>query len=486
MAASRRSVEAALGAALGAPQAGGAPLAVGPASPLALAYSGGLDSTVLLNVAARLLGGRRLLALHVHHGLQPAAEAWVGHCARACERLGVAFRALRAAGRPAPGESLEAWARERRYALLLEAAREAGAAALLTAHHADDQLETFLLQLARGSGPDGLAGIAPRDCRAGVVLLRPLLGLSRAELLAHARSLGLDWVEDPTNADPLRPRNAVRHRLAPVLHEVLPGLRERLPATLALLADARETLAGQGLADLAAARLETDRPVAARAGAPAGPLRLDRRSLAALPPARRRYALRAWLGAIGAPPAPMARLEAMRDQLLDGTAARGEVAHAGWRLVRQGDRLYAWPAPALPPPPEAAELRWHGEPELTLPGGERIRFLAADDGVSAVWLRGRPLRTGTPAGSARLRPAAGRPTRSLRNLWQEAGVPVCLRGAFPALHVEGRLLWAAPFGMDQGAEWPRDGERVAIAWRPAGPADPRAWWATGPVGTPTI
>jgi len=491
MARSRKSADAALGAALAAPDSG-------PGGPVAIAYSGGLDSTVLLNAAVRRLGAGHLLALHVHHGLQPAADGWVDHCSAACARLGVRFRVLYAAGSPARGDSLEAWARERRYALLLSAARAAGAVALLTAHHADDQLETVLLQLARGAGPDGLAGIAARHRRDGVLLLRPLLGLDRAALLADAREHGLQWVEDPTNADPDRPRNAIRLRLAPVLHEVLPTLRDGLPATLALLADACETLAERARTDLADAQVDCDRwssnddPAAPGSAADAGErlppdtARLDRQVLAALPPARQRYALRAWLAALGAPAAPHNRLEAMRAQLVEGGNVRGEVSHAGWCLVRQGDRLHAWRVADLRLAPAEAVVTWRGEPEIDLPGGDRIRFVPAPDGVSADWLRDRPLHTGVPATSARLRPVAGRSARTLKNLWQEAGVPVRLRTAFPALRVEGRLLWAAPFGMDRGPDWPRGGQCVVVAWRPAGPGDPRRWWPARPDRAPTL
>ncbi len=221
--------------------------------PWAVGFSGGLDSTVLLHALVRVAGASRVLALHVDHGLQTASGAWAAHCEAVCARLGVRCLVLRAEGAPARGDSVERWARTERYRLLRAAAREARAAALLTAHHADDQLETVLLALARGSGLDGLTGIAARDVRHGVVLLRPLLALDRAALEADARARGLEWVEDPSNADPAFARNALRARAMPALRAALPGLAAQLPDALALLAQARGTLDALAQADLAGA-----------------------------------------------------------------------------------------------------------------------------------------------------------------------------------------------------------------------------------------
>ncbi|HRO61648.1 MAG TPA: tRNA lysidine(34) synthetase TilS, partial [Burkholderiaceae bacterium] len=217
-----------------------------------VAFSGGLDSTVLLHAAVELLTSaaagsavesrKRLLAIHVDHRLQAPSAEWARHCVESAASLGVDCRVVRLAGAPRQGESVEAWAREHRYAAFVSVAAEVGAAALLTAHHADDQLETFLLRLARGAGLDGLVSIEPDTMRGSLRLLRPFLGLPHSVLEAWARSHGLAWIEDPSNRNETLLRNAVRRQLIPEIDRVLPMLRQRLPETLAALRKERDRL----------------------------------------------------------------------------------------------------------------------------------------------------------------------------------------------------------------------------------------------------
>jgi tRNA(Ile)-lysidine synthase len=444
MARSRRSVESALGDGFAGLSASGR---------IAVAYSGGLDSTVLLHAAVAGLGASRVLALHVHHGLQPAADGWVAHTRAQALGLGAAYRSLRVDGSPRPGDSVEHWARTRRYRLLLQAARDAAVAALLTAHHADDQLETLLLALARGCGLDGLTGLAGDEPRGGVRLLRPLLGIERSELAAYAREAGLAWVEDPTNADLARPRNAVRALAVPGLRAALPGLAGGVRQSLALLAEARATVDAVAAADVAAA---AERLV---------PRALSRAVLAALPGPRQSAALRAWLVAQGAPAPGRSTVEQMRAQLVLGRCAHGEVRHAGWIVRRHRDRLTAaadadWPAPA-----PRSTVRWRGEASLRAAGDLSVDVIDEPGGIDPVWLRAQPLEVGPARSAGRLRLRADGPARTLKNLWQEAGVPPWWRGALPAVTVGGRLLAAAPFGMDRGADWPRAAAGVALVPR---------------------
>lgn len=453
MAKSRTSVDEALGAALAAPDPTDPSAPADPDRPWAVAYSGGLDSSVLLEATARLAGPQRVLALHVHHGLQPAAEAWVEHCAARAARLGVAFRALTASGAPARGDSVEGWAREARYRLLLGAAREARAAALLTAHHADDQLETLLLALARGTGLDGLTGIAARDRREGVTLLRPLLKLERSALAAQARDRALDWVEDPSNANPEFARSALRARAMPALRATLPGLAGRTHDALEALRQARAAIEEIAARDLESARGE--------AGT------LDRRALAPLSGPRRAAALRAWVAGLGVPPPSRARLAQIEAQLLDGRSTRGEVVHAGLRLARYRDALLA--APAVVPPATERRVRWTGEAQIALGRDGALRFAPVGTGLASGWLAAQTLRIGAAGSGERLRPSAGRPSRTLKNLRQEWGVPPWRRDAYPAVWVGPRLLLAAPFGLDRGEHWPTASPGIEIEWVPAEP-----------------
>lgn len=427
-------------------------------SPLAVAYSGGLDSTVLLHAARARLNPSQVLALHVHHGLQPAADAFAAHCARQAERLGLELVAMRASGAPGAGENIEQWARTQRYRLLLEAARERRVAALLTAHHADDQLETVLLALARGCGLDGLLGIEPQGDRDGVRLIRPLLGFDRRALDAFARSHGLVWIEDPSNADLRFRRNAVRARLLPVLEAVLPGMAGRLPATLEVLREAQAQLQAQASADLEAARRRC----------PAGQT-LDRGYLAELPVARRHAALRAWLVSLGERVPTRAKLFEIARQLVLAPGPHGLVTHGDCRLLRDQDRLWAI-APAAVRALEAFDWVWTGAPGCELPGSGQLGFEQAARGLDPSWLSGRRLRIAPVAGSVRLRTRPTGPRRSVKNLRQELGLPAALRGAFPGVWTaEGSLLYVAPFGMDESPSLPWAEPGIRLTWRGTDP-----------------
>lgn len=252
-----------------------------------MAWSGGLDSTLLLHllVTARRSAGRglRLRAIHVDHGLQPAAAGFRDFCERTARRWRVPLEVLRVRVPRRAGDSLEEAARNARRAAL--AAALAPGELLLTAQHADDQLETVLLALLRGAGPRGLAGMpAVAPLRQGR-LLRPLLEYDRAAIRAAAEAAGLDWIEDPTNTDPRFDRNYLRSA-------VLPRLRARWPAAARTAArSARHAADAAGWLE-AQARRDLD---AAADGAG-----LDVAVLRRYAPARRASLLRAWIRRSGA------------------------------------------------------------------------------------------------------------------------------------------------------------------------------------------
>ncbi len=195
-----------------------------PDASLCIALSGGVDSVALLHAAREVTahhGGLRLRALHVDHGLQPASLDWAAICRELCERLGVRCEVLELHLVPRKGESVEAEARTERYSALA-AALEPGES-LLTAHHADDQLETVLLQLFRGAGVAGLAAMPECAPLGPGHHLRPLLQVARVDLVAYAQALGLQWIEDPMNREARYDRSYLRH-------EVLPAILARWPA----------------------------------------------------------------------------------------------------------------------------------------------------------------------------------------------------------------------------------------------------------------
>ena len=192
--------------------------------PLLVGYSGGLDSTALLHLLAREPAHRGLRAIHVHHGLQPEADAWADHCARTCAALGIGLEIVRVQVARDTGEGLEAAARRARMAAFAQALENDGVLAL--AHHRDDQAETFLLRALRASGSDGLGAMRPWRRFGPGWLWRPLLDLPRQALVDYARAHGLDWIEDPSNASDDHDRNYLRRRVLSLLRER--GLRRVL------------------------------------------------------------------------------------------------------------------------------------------------------------------------------------------------------------------------------------------------------------------
>jgi len=223
---------------------------------VAVALSGGRDSVALLCAVAALPEARARdpIAIHVHHGLSARADAWQASCEALCQRLRVPLAARRVSVDPADPEGMEAAARRARYAALSAAAVEAKAAVVLLAHHQDDQAETLLLQLARGAGPHGLAGMAEaRTDEGGLIWLRPLLRLPRSAIDAWVRSRGLAFVDDDSNALPRHRRNALRLAVVPAFARIFPGYPGTLARAAALQADAArliDDLAAQDLAPL--------------------------------------------------------------------------------------------------------------------------------------------------------------------------------------------------------------------------------------------
>lgn len=296
--------------------------------PLAVAYSGGADSTVLLLAAARRWPGQ-VQAIHVHHGLQEAADAFEQHCRHACAELGVPLQVRRVHARNALGESPEDAARQARYQALARAARDAGLQAVLLGQHADDQVETLLLALSRGAGLPGIAAMPPVFQRDGMVFVRPLLALPARAIRDWVAEHGLLVVEDPTNADTSFTRNRIRHLLLPALEEAFPQYRETFARSARHAAQAQELLESVAVEDLAR-----------MGGTPAIT------ALQVLPRARQANVLRHWLRSAHAASASAAQLEELLDQVGDCRTrghhirikvGNGFVERSGERLVYRSE-----------------------------------------------------------------------------------------------------------------------------------------------------
>lgn len=436
---------------------------------LAVACSGGLDSMALLRLAHAWAAGQgvALFAFHVHHGLSPNADAWLAHCEQACAALGVRFDSRRVDVTKGK-DGIESAARKLRYRALGEMCVAHGVPLLLTAHHLDDQAETVLLQLLRGSGPAGLSGMDAAN-RApdllgdlALVMARPLLPVSRRQLEDYAGAEGVTWVEDESNSDPRHARNALRHGVMPALAASFPGFQARLARGAAHVQAAQRILDEVAAQDLAAC-LDGDTVDLVRLG------RLSRdRADNAL---RRLFAVRglampstAWLGEM------VSQLFSARED------AQLKVTHPACHIRRHRGKLHI--TPRLPDlagmrdpddegvlVKEGQTFRWNGEAALAFPDyGGVLHFDASGIGFDPGWLRAHALTIDFRQGGERLKLAANRPTRGLKAHYQALGVPAWERERAPVLRAGPDLLFAAGIGMDCHHMSAGEGARIALRW----------------------
>jgi tRNA(Ile)-lysidine synthase len=436
---------------------------------LAIAFSGGLDSSVLLHLAHAYAREHAiaLFAFHVHHGLSPNADAWRAHCEQACRELGVSFD-QRQVTIPQNKSGTEAAARKLRYAALGEMCRAHDVPLLLTAHHLDDQAETVLLQLLRGSGPAGLSGMDTANRAqsllgdSNLVMARPLLSVSRAELEAYAREHGVDWVDDESNADPRYARNALRHQVMPLLAQAFPGFQQRFARSAAHAQSAQRLLDELAEQDLHAC-LEGDALDVAR-------LRLLTRD-------RILNLLRHWFAIRGLAMPSTAWLDELVQQLLDARDdAQMLVTHPDAHLRRHRGRLYITPKLAdlagMRDPDDAGIIDkhgesfvWCGEAQISFPAyGGILHFEPAEQGFDADWLRAQPLLIDFRKGGERLKLAANRPTRSLKAHYQACDIPAWERTRLPIVSSNEKLLFAAGLGMDCRHFGRGSGTLIALRW----------------------
>lgn len=393
-------------------------------APLKIAYSGGMDSHVLLHALAalRAQSSLRLSAIHVDHGLLPASRDWAGHCEAVCAQLGVPYHLERVRVDVSGGEGVEAAARRARYAAL--ARHVAGGEVLLTAHHQDDQAETVLLQLLRGTGMHGLAGMPGLAAFSAGQHARPLLGFSRAALQSYAEARGLRWVEDPSNEDVGFRRNQLRHEVFPVLNRHWPGAAESLARTARHAGDCMQLLDDLGAADLAVCL-----------SGPAGQA-LSIPAVVALPPARQRNLLRYWLRARGFLAPSAAHLEEVVGRLGAPTRSRHACfAWPGTEIHRYRDELHAMPP--LGPVDAQMDIVWSLSGTLALPGlGMVLRAVPVTGrGLSLARLAGKDIHVRLRQGGETCRLPGRTHHHKLKKLLQEEGVVPWLRNRLPLLFV---------------------------------------------------
>ena len=414
-----------------------------PYRQLLVGFSGGLDSTVLLH---RLMlwreqePGVQIRAIHVHHGLSPNADRWVAHCESLCKAWHIPMIVERVTLHD-EGLGTEAQARKARY-LAFEKALQVGEA-LVTAQHLDDQCETFLLALKRGSGPAGLSAMPVRTGFAGTQLIRPLLGETRISLEKWAQDHNLCWIDDESNQDDSYDRNFLRLRIVPLLTERWPHFAEATARSAALCAE-QESLLDELLTEELASVISTE-----------GGLKIE--PLEAMSPVRRAALIRRWLAAHHAQmpsrtmlnriweEVALAREDATPRLHLGGFEVRRYKGELWWVKYRPSmtDQIIDWRDPSVPLMVPQGSVCFADGGHIRLPKPDEqvtIRFKAC--GILHI--------VGRHGG------------RKLKKIWQEYNIPPWLRDTTPLLFYGETLIAAAGVFVTQEG-WVEKG--VQLEWK---------------------
>jgi tRNA(Ile)-lysidine synthase len=419
------------------------------ASVSALASSSSSSSSLSSSSAARRLRASSLRAIHVHHGLHPNADKWAAHCSKLASKLHVPLKVIKVQVPRTRGESLEASARDARYAALAGALKPGEV--LLTAHHQDDQLETVLLQMLRGAGVPGLAAMPEVAPFAAGRLARPLLTRSRLDLAEWASAHQLAWIDDDTNTDERFDRNYLRRTVLPVIRARWPGAGAAGSRTARHAAEARRLLDALALADVERAAFGAS---------------LSTQTLRALDTDRRRNALRFWIARAGFSVPDTRRLDELAGPLLDARADANPQLRWNDALVeRHADILsirstvpLQLASPAAPNAPQPAASApsvgqawdWRESPQLQLvaPCAGTLALVRDPHGPLDLDALPEILSVQPRRGGEALRPSPRARTRKLKTLLQEAKLPPAQREQLPLLYAGGKLIAVADRWLD--------------------------------------
>jgi tRNA(Ile)-lysidine synthase len=417
---------------------------------VAVAASGGRDSTALLHCTRQAAAalGLQVLALHVHHGLNPDADAWWAHVQRQCQRWGVSFIGRRLSTQPAVGDSVEAWARRERYAALHAMAVAAGCDLVLLAHHRRDQAETWLLQALRGGGPSGLASMARQATTDDLCWVRPWLDMPREAVEAYVRRHRLSHIEDSSNDDVRFARNRLRAQVWPPLLQAFPD------AEVTLCAAATRSHEAAALArEVAGWDLPT-----IQCGAD---MHIGRWLL--LPPARRLNALRAWLSQTlqRGPPQPL--VDRLCHELPSCRNGQWDAPSAQLRVYRG---VLSVTAALLPTPafggPVVLDLSQPGR--WAVPGwaGHVITAPVNSGGIATAQLTS--VQAQARRGGEQFQLARSSIPRSLKKQYQARGVPAWQRDGPLLFSPQGALLFAPGLGVNGSAQAAAGDAQLGLSW----------------------
>ncbi len=438
--------------------------------------SGGIDSVALLDVVLRDAAALEasVAAVHVHHGISRHADEWVMFCRDLCRRRRVPLRVERVDIGPWRDQhGVEAAARIARYRVFVQLDSDA----VLLAQHLDDQAETVLLQLLRGAGAAGLAAMgSERTDWATLIptgqtppesvpkIVRPLLGVSRAEIAAYASHRRLRWIEDDTNADERFARNRLRRRVMPVLVDLQQAAVANLARSARHLASADRLLNELARADLATMRTQHG---------------LSVRRILALEIERGQNALRGWLRTASAPPLETDQLDELWSQLASPSGSLAlRFTWQGWSIERYRDEIRLQALTTAQPAAQFAGLRWAGEREWPLDslGGLLSFRRTRGRGIAADALQGGVGEVRVRQGGERIRVDLRAGHRTLKNLFQERAVPARARLRWPLLFIDGTPACVPGVGYADAFRCTPGKAGWAISWQAA---DGQSWSVPG-------
>lgn len=386
-----------------------------------VAYSGGLDSQVLLHLCYRLKLPVR--AVHVHHGLQTQADAWADHCAQVCAQLGIELTQLRVNATACNGDSPEDAARKVRYEAL--AGELKAGECMLTAHHADDQSETVLLQLMRGAGAAGLAAMPETKVFAAGWHCRPLLMYARSDILHYAQTQDLHWIEDPSNANTDFDRNLLRQTVLPLLQQRWPAVAHSISCSAQLQQESLELNQALARIDLAAVS-SLDANV------------LSITALQRLNRTRQLNLLRYWLRLrAGRPPSRNVLLELVDTVLMAAAETSPLVQWRDYELRRYQQQLYL--LPAMQEDYTGLDLAWDGKASVAIGEHLLVRAVMPHSRGLDMRLLDHKLSLRFRRSGERLQVRGKAHHQDLKKLMQAAGIPPWQRGRIPLLYIDDEL-----------------------------------------------
>ncbi len=407
-----------------------------------LAFSGGLDSSVLLDAMHRAsraaeLPDFSLTVVHVNHGLHRDADSWQRHCEQVCSSLNLHCISERLDSAPLAGDSIEAWAREARYRVLARHCDKK--TVLLTAHHQDDQAETLLLNLLRGSGPHGLAGMPVlrmlNRAEGLIPLCRPLLGFSRESLQNYAQQQGLNWLDDPSNQEPAYDRNYLRLKVLPMLQQRWPACHRSLRHAAEIQADVVSLLDEFAARDL-------------QGIVNASGLVCSIPDLLALSPVRQENLLRYWFRSQGLYPPGRRQMVSLRQQMLQAERDTQPQLKIGAVLLRRyRDQLH------LELQPEkniSQDCVWQLSEPLALEGGILRATATLGQGIAADRIGATQVQVRFRQGGERCHPVGRQGSHPLKKIFQELDIPVWRRDQVPLIYVDDEIVAVADFFICEG------------------------------------